>query len=268
MRWKTAFLVAIVAAGFADSAAADQASCKAYADEAVATVANQAKLGCNFGGGRWTTDWNAHYNACMDWSKDAKNGGTIAMNEYTVRSTHLAKCAAEKKGVEAPFGGEAPFKGDNAPNLRNFCAAYAYVAERQSVGAVRECGFSGPEWQSSFDQHRDACVSWGDRAGKAMANETYVRSIKKVACLVKIAGENKPPKDPDPAPPAGNVKVVADVTGYDKIDGQDVCYLHSGDTAKLVKVSNDNKQWVQIKGTSGDCNGKTVWVYNDGELKM
>lgn len=257
----------VVAGGPGISASADEASCKAYADDAVATVANQARLGCNFGGRRWSSDWNTHFNVCMDWSNDARNGGMNAMNEYATRASDLAKCAAEKSGVPIVFSAWAPFKGDDPPTLDSFCRAYAYVAERQTAGAVRECGYTGRRWEATFDVHREVCVNAGGGAGALMAGETYQRTIDKVACAVRVRDAAKPTEEaPPPVEDNGGktAKVIKDVDVYDAPGGggNKIGSLNSGTQVGFAGCEND---WCHVTG-DGVPNGDG-YVYNGADYR-
>ena len=56
---------------------------------------------------------------------------------------------------------------------------------------------------------------------------------------------------------------------YDTFAGgnTDLCYIHPGD--KLTKLPADGAtgKWLHLKGNSGDCKGKSGFVYNKGEVK-
>lgn len=65
------------------------------------------------------------------------------------------------------------------------------------------------------------------------------------------------------------MKVVADVTMYNtyKQPNKDLCYLHAGDTLTKLSADGATGKWLHLSGNSGDCNGKTGYVWNKGELK-
>lgn len=65
------------------------------------------------------------------------------------------------------------------------------------------------------------------------------------------------------------IKVVANVTMYNtyKQPNKDLCYLHPGDTLTKLAADGATDKWLHLSGSSGDCNGRTGYVWNDGELK-
>lgn len=72
--------------------------CQNYSNQAIAAVVEQQRLGCNFGGDRWTTNADAHFNACMvaigDW-QGFLNG------EANARAGELATCKQRIDAVNA-----------------------------------------------------------------------------------------------------------------------------------------------------------------------
>ena len=58
---------------------------------------------------------------------------------------------------------------------------------------------------------------------------------------------------------------------YKACQGSDLCYLNPGDTLTVVQNPAANcpdNNWIKLTGTSGQCNGKTGFVYNQGELSI
>jgi hypothetical protein len=72
----------------------------------------------------------------------------------------------------------------------------------------------------------------------------------------------------------GKVKTATAVnatTVYKTHSGEDavpntVCYMRPGDTGTVV--SEGPEQWVDLSNISGDCAGKSGWVWNGGDLKL
>lgn len=65
------------------------------------------------------------------------------------------------------------------------------------------------------------------------------------------------------------MKVVANVTMYDtyKQPNKDLCYLRAGDTLTKLSADGATDKWLHLSGNSGNCNGRTGYVWNEGELK-
>ena len=59
---------------------------------------------------------------------------------------------------------------------------------------------------------------------------------------------------------------------YKACQGSDLCYLNPGDTLTVVQnpatAAKCDRNWIQLTGTSGQCNGQTGFVYNQGELRI
>ena len=159
-----------------------------------------------------------------------------------------------------------------SPTIHDFCVRYAGHATSESLVAEKlHCRTNGPPvWSTDNSFHLKWCLSQfpdtflnepsppQELNGKNAAN---ILEQTRIAML----------QDCQAHPPATGVtlKVVAEVTMYDTYqDGNhDRCYLHPGDT--LAKLSPDGAvaPWMHLKGNSGDCSGKTGYVYNNGELQ-
>jgi hypothetical protein len=256
--------------------------CDAYASAAITTVQLAIKNGCvQPDHGRWDLSFDDHRNACRAWATDPQNGGMMAMNETFWRSQQLSQCLAQKAGVPSPlhFTGTGPFTGDDPPSLDSFCRGYAFTAGQQMasqvqgdrvIASVQLCGFTGPRWDPNFDNQRNACVGWGNQggrnAGETSANETNGRTQDVIACEVRITAPTPPP------PTAATATVGKEVTMYKACQGSDLCYLNPGDTLTVVQnpatAAKCDRNWIQLTGTSGQCNGQTGFVYNQGELSI
>lgn len=278
MGWKTLAAAMILAGGFVTSASADEAFCRAYAMNAVTTAATASRIGCGFTGDRWVTDSTVRFNECMEGTASAPSGesGRVMMNRIVNRHSDVAKCEAGKVGVAVPWSSRNPFTGSGTiADLGGFCRAYAYVADLQGRSTPSQCGYTGGRWQASFDQHRQACINWAGEAGRIASFEIDTRTDETIKCLIKIRdGANNPPpvNEPEPAPeperPEGVLTVVAQVTGYQDIEGEDACYFKVGDTAIFIEeAGEEHPKWIKVEGKSGGCDGQSVWVYNNGKLE-
>ena len=140
------------------------------------------------------------------------------------------------------------------------------------IASEQLCGFTGPRWDPNFDNQRKLCVGWGDQggrnAGEMSANETNGRTQDVIACEVR----NITPPPPPPPPTAATATVGKEVTMYKACQGSDLCYLNPGDTLTVVQnpatAAKCDRNWIQLTGTSGQCNGQTGFVYNQGELSI
>ena len=131
-------------------------ACADYAKAAVAQVAENVKLGCGFSGGRWSSDYQTHYNWCL-------GAGAQAAAESKARQAELAACQRQKT-----------------------CTAYAQTAVAQQAKNLSEkCGLSGPAWNSSFDYHYKWCLAGGNVT--QTAGQTKARDNQLAQC-----GQNKP----------------------------------------------------------------------------
>lgn len=64
------------------------------------------------------------------------------------------------------------------------------------------------------------------------------------------------------------VVVVSEVTGYAQSGGGgQECHLYPGDRGRVVETQAADPKWVRVAISSGNCAGKEVWIYNDGELR-
>ncbi|WP_437291155.1 hypothetical protein [Sorangium sp. So ce406] len=57
--------------------AADAATCGKYASGAVAQQNDNLKRGCNISGSAWTSDYNDHYNWCLNATVEQVVGGLM-----------------------------------------------------------------------------------------------------------------------------------------------------------------------------------------------
>lgn len=165
------------------------------------------------------------------------------------------------------------------PDIKNFCIRYAgHATSEAMVAQSRNCGFTGPRWTTSNADHLNWCLSaFGDNPSPQ--KEVDVEKIANGEDAARVAAiqqcqANPPAPAPAPAPAGGGgggqtLTAQSDVTMYDTFEdgNQDLCYIHEGDTFTKLAANGASGKWVHLKGNSGDCAGKTGYVYNDGELK-
>jgi hypothetical protein len=277
--------LAFIGSNLAMAGPAENALCDAYASAAITTVQLAIQKGCvQADHGRWDLSSDDHRNACLAWSTDPRNGGMNAMNETFWRGQQLSECLAQQAGVPSPlhYNGVGPFTGDDAPSVDSFCRGYAFTAGQQTanqfqgdrlIASVPLCGFTGPRYDPDFDHQRLACVGWGAQsgrsAGETSANETNGRTQDIIACEVTNTATT-PPRPPT----AATATVKKQVTMYNAClpPNNDLCYLNPNDTLTVVQnpaanCSGDPK-WIELTGTSNQCNGQTGFVYNDDDLSF
>ena len=150
----------------------------------------------------------------------------------------------------AEAGGGAP------PDLQRSCDDYASLMDAK-LSEARHLNCAFIHGSGGWDVNRDFFVK------QCVDSQVNVRGLE--------ANESGLQKSLDACKSAeATVKVVAEVTMYNTYHektNKDLCYLHPGDT--LMKLSPDGAKapWMHLKGTSGNCNGKTGYVYNDGKLQ-
>jgi hypothetical protein len=145
-------------------------------------------------------------------------------------------------------------------DLQQSCNDYASVMDAKlSEARSLNCEFihGSGGWDVNRDFFVKQCVDAQANYRGLRANESGLQKSLD-ACKSAHAGGG------------GTLKVVAELTMYNMYDpkrNKDLCYLHPGDT--LTKLSPDGAKapWMHLKGTSGGCNGKTGYVYNDGKLQ-
>ena len=214
--------------------------CGNYANAAIAAVQQEQQLGCGYNGGRWSTDYQAHYNACMGFDQ-----GTID-NETNGRNQDLAACKAKQNTAASA-----------CQNYAN--AAINALHEEQQLG----CGFSGPRWSADYQAHYNACIGFNQATRD---NETNGRSQDIAACKVRLQ-QASTPTPPTPAPDTTNngtpdtnangggnggggpmAEVTGDVDLYDKPGGKGkvIGMLQQGTQVPFGGCHADN--WCKIPG--------------------
>ena len=119
-------------------AQASEAQCQLYADVAISQV--QLASGCPgmSGGGRWSTNWDDHFNFCRSISTSESRN-----HEYSARQTALIFCTGHFPRVA----------------MRD-CIDYGIRALSQAdLAFYKDCGFAGARWVRDWMVHRDFCLN-------------------------------------------------------------------------------------------------------------
>lgn len=122
-------------------------NCNAYAGAAVAQNQQNIAQNCGFTGGRWSSDFNGHFNWCKGANMAALTG------EDRARQAMLQQCAAK------------PAQDQQA------CQAYAQEAVAQQKGnKSRSCGLKGAGWSENYATHFNWCLKANQGARNAAQN--------------------------------------------------------------------------------------------------
>lgn len=156
---------------------------------------------------------------------------------------------------------------DKADARTASCEGFANRMDAMQAEAHQlDCAFTkGPRdqvyWNNSHDYWLKQCVNGGDKQSNAKYNEPALqRNLDKCKAGGNTGGGDTGDK---------TMKVVAEVTVYNtyKDGNKDLCYLRPGDKVTKLSANGATGKWLHVKGSSGGCNGKTGYVYNNGELK-
>jgi hypothetical protein len=108
--------------------------CGGYADEALAAAKENQRQGCGFGGGRWSGNSGGHEEFCRTASPKAR------AREQKIRVELLGICKAN-------------------PGRASKCREYSNLAvEHQKANIANGCGFTGPRWNSNYEEHFAFCM--------------------------------------------------------------------------------------------------------------
>lgn len=146
-------------AGSSPTVANPNLNCNAYAGAAVAQQQQNTAQGCGFGGGRWSADFNGHFQWCAAPGIEMEQ----LVAEDTARQNALVDCA------------------NRAIQAQQACQAYA----QQAVGAAdaasaNACGFAGGAWSTTYAGHFNWCLT---APQSARDQETAARSNQLQGCI-------------------------------------------------------------------------------------
>ncbi|MHA1537478.1 MAG: LCCL domain-containing protein, partial [Alphaproteobacteria bacterium] len=149
-RWHWSFTVAGRGGGGGGGGNAARI-CRNYAQNAVNQNRQNLRRRCGNSGGRWQSNYRAHYNWCLRANNNWRR------RETNARSIALRRC----RGA-----------GGNAARI---CRNYAQNAVNQNRQNLRRrCGYGGGRWQSNYRAHYNWCLrannNWRQR-------ETNARNI-------------------------------------------------------------------------------------------
>ena len=129
--------------------------CRDYAEQSVSDSGENRRLGCGFGGARWSGDGDGHAEACRTASPKAR------ARELKIRQELLGICRAD--------AGRAAK-----------CREYSNLAvEHQKANIANGCGFTGPRWNSNYEEHFAFCMGVNKSSRKI---ETFSRVAALLTC--------------------------------------------------------------------------------------
>lgn len=118
-----------------DQGEARKATCDHYGRTSIVQGESAQKFRCNFRGGRWVPNYNAHYDWCLYTKPE------VVLKEVELRERELGQCFAEL---------------DEQGDLD--CERYARRATRFAVRADDlRCGFKGKDWATSYEGQLSNC---------------------------------------------------------------------------------------------------------------
>jgi hypothetical protein len=160
--------------------------CNEYAINANGAHRSNLSGGCGFSGARWQDNYDAHLAWCISAPAELVN------HESNVRFAMLGIC-----GRQQPF-------------VR--CDEYARRAAAQVAEANRrQCGFGGPRWTPSYDNHLSWCIGVPEDFAASEARE---REGPLSQCRT-----TNPEGPPPPAPEACAVSVIVKNEACLSLDG-------------------------------------------------
>jgi hypothetical protein len=192
---------------------------------------------CGFHGPLWESTFDTNLANCLSWGGEAGKKAAATVFGRTIDAND--KCTGGRVGQA--------------------CDEYASrMTARLDEARGLSCAFlkGSGGWNEPKDHWVKQCIRW--KAGNSIKfqEDGLQSNLDKCKSGGSTAGGN-------------TVNVVKEVTMYNtyKKGNKDLCYLHSGDTLTTLSLDGATAPWMHLKGTSGDCNGKTGYVFNQGELK-
>lgn len=140
--------------------------CNSYARNAVRQNTENQQRACGFGGDRWQSNFDAHYNWCQGAGKESVN------SEQAARVQDLARCTTRTN----------PKPDDDMVA----CRQYARLSiSDQNENIRRGCGYNTPEWHLNSSGHYNWCMAQGKETAYRMHDE---RMVKLSHCNPKQTG--------------------------------------------------------------------------------
>ncbi|MEZ5669277.1 MAG: hypothetical protein R3F55_17945 [Alphaproteobacteria bacterium] len=186
----------------------------------------------------------------------------------TVVATDWAGCDAATETASGIFGGSGEYVDriglvcGGAPSPAPTSSAPIFPWDMAAMHTQNDCMAAESQCRALIMQAYGASVS---SAGviQAACEQPFQICVQQV-----LVQQTTTPPPPAPAPTAGTVVVLADVTGYPQEGGADQCYLSPGDQVRLIEKSASDPNWLHVAASSGGCAGQQTWVYNSGELQL
>jgi hypothetical protein len=173
----------------------NEKACSDYAKKAVVQQKENLSLRCGFTGNRWGSDYNGHYNWCLQ-----EEMLKVPNEETTIRQEALNGCRQRRPGEQRTH--------------QEACRDYAKNAVAQNEeNFVLGCGLlGGGRWGSWYNEHYNWCL--GEETLKKPNEETAIRqealtqcsqshlaSAQKIAITQEQSIAEASNKKPDTTPP-------------------------------------------------------------------
>lgn len=202
-------------------------------------------------------------------SNDTRHASILERTSPVRSSTglHVVLVVKDKQtdaSAEKPINTPAPSPVSAGVQHEITCQYYAMNTKKAAdANRRRSCGGTGARWTLNIDDHMAWCRSQhGDM--RIPDQETKARSDALAAC-----GNRSGTGDNGAGGGSQTMSVVSGNTMYDtyRQPNKGICDLHTGDTLTALPSDENADKWLRLSGNSGDCNGKTGYVWNDSEVK-
>jgi hypothetical protein len=155
--------------------------------------------------------------------------------------------------------------GTGRPTPARYCSSYeqAMVA-LLSKAKANNCAFlrEGGGWEEKRSGY------WYAQCMKSQEFPKYNRPAlerKVAACANETGGET-----PGGGDGGKSVTAINATNVYPKNDGEsvEICAMNEGDTGLFLETKPDESNWVHVGRITGNCRGRSGWVWNGGDLKI
>jgi hypothetical protein len=143
-----------------------------------------------------------------------------------------------------------------AADFRNCKSVSTKMVALIKEGMTLDCGMNDA-WSTSVDYWTGKCIN---------NNENWASNAENLRNLIGVCRKNAAAKKS--AGPQAVANSATDV--YDKNDGNGnvKCTMNAGDSGNFVGKKEGEANWVGVTKITGECNGKSGWVWDGGTLNI
>ena len=186
--------------------------CDQFSRMSLSHSAENSLRGCAFTGGRWGSDYDAHYQWCMKTPRAA----AMEVNDNRQLALQSDCQLAQQPQPWQPPQPVLPPQTEQPPQPADEnqarCNRYAGAAVAQNAANLsRGCGFTGPRWLSDHNAHNTWCLKTPklfadfENAERDKALNQNCRGAQPYPPPQRVpAPPSAPPPPPAALPPAGN----------------------------------------------------------------